>query len=574
MAKKVTGKTHVGELREKRPNGDIYVYKRITAYNPKTKRTYTVSAHLKGKIKAGTKELVPTRPKRPKGQAGIASSTVAVRSHTGLTDILEWAGQASGIDSGVYNSFHAGDAAKILSIARYWVATDGNTLPRIESWQNMHNLPYPHGISEDVYSDLFKSVGCNEDGIQRYFMSRAATLDKNPVIALDSTTISTYSENQIEARQGFNKAKDGLNTIKLVTLYSVKDREPIAFAKQPGNIPDVISVENALVQMKCLGIKTPLTVTDAGYCSEHNLAQYARKNMKFLTIMDADSAWIRKEIDQVAENLGKMSAICPFDNKIYGAGKSVMHTFKWQRQRAWGSKAAGEFETFTRRLYVYVFQSPERRVQREFNFKNDLLGLKKLVEQGQTEFTKTAERKIAKYLVCTRKGRGGQLKVSFNDDAIQKAMKYFGYFALVSNQSLELFASLEYYRLREKIEELFGDQKGTFDSRRPRVWYPDNLRGRQFVQFIGLGYYCFISKKIKEVQQQLGKDKEKKSKKRLKMEKQLEKWIKNHSFAQIMDWFDCIETTAVKTETVKVRWSTEKIERDRLFLKLLGVVKK
>ncbi len=28
MAKPITGKTHVGERREKRPNGDIYIYER------------------------------------------------------------------------------------------------------------------------------------------------------------------------------------------------------------------------------------------------------------------------------------------------------------------------------------------------------------------------------------------------------------------------------------------------------------------------------------------------------------------------------------------------------------------
>jgi hypothetical protein len=31
MAKPITGKTHVGERREKRPNSDIYVYERSTA---------------------------------------------------------------------------------------------------------------------------------------------------------------------------------------------------------------------------------------------------------------------------------------------------------------------------------------------------------------------------------------------------------------------------------------------------------------------------------------------------------------------------------------------------------------
>ncbi|TYT73996.1 transposase, partial [Desulfobotulus mexicanus] len=235
MAKPITGKTHIGERREKRANGDIYIYERVTAYDEKAKKTYTVSQKLKGKIKQGTQEVVVTRPKKNKGEGGIADAT---RQHTGLTDILEWVGKASGIDDDVRASFSEGDAAKILSIARYWIGSGGNTLPRLESWQVMHPLPYREAISEDVYGKLFKDVGRNEEGVQCYFSARAARLAESPVLAFDSTTVSTYSENQSEARQGFNKDGDGLNTIKLLTLYSVKAREPIAFTKQPGNIPD------------------------------------------------------------------------------------------------------------------------------------------------------------------------------------------------------------------------------------------------------------------------------------------------------------------------------------------------
>ena len=39
MSKPITGKTHIGERREKRPNGDIYIYERVTAYDEKTKKT-------------------------------------------------------------------------------------------------------------------------------------------------------------------------------------------------------------------------------------------------------------------------------------------------------------------------------------------------------------------------------------------------------------------------------------------------------------------------------------------------------------------------------------------------------
>ena len=94
MAKPITGKTHVDERREKRSNGDIYIYERITAYNEKTRKTYTVSQKIKGKIKAGTQEIVATRPKKYKNEGGGSDAT-----HTGFTDILEWVGKVSGVPS-------------------------------------------------------------------------------------------------------------------------------------------------------------------------------------------------------------------------------------------------------------------------------------------------------------------------------------------------------------------------------------------------------------------------------------------------------------------------------------------
>ncbi len=568
MPKRITGKTHVGERRERRPNGDLYIYERITAYNEKTQKTYTVSQKLKGKIKAGTQEMAPTRPKKRKGEGGFIS---AVRRHTGLTDILAWIGKASGIDDDVLSSFSEGDGTKILSIARYWVGSGGNTLPRLESWQVMHSLPYREPITEDVYGDLFKDVGRNEDGVQSYFSSRAARLGKSPVLAFDSTTISTYSENQSEARRGFNKDGDGLNVIKLLTLYSVKGREPLAFSKQPGNVPDVISIENTLAQLKCFGLENPLIVTDNGYYSQKNMMEFAMRNVKFLTLVDPDVGWVRETVDALRGILAAMSSTCPFDPSVCGATALRMHEFNRVRQRTRNGKTAGENETFSRRLYVHAFYSPDNEAKKELAFRKGLLELKAQIEDGTIEFTKAAQRKIEKYLVCIKKGRGGQLKVTFNDEAIAEAKKYFGYFALVSNRTMDTFAALENYRLREKIEELFAVQKGGLDGARPRTWYPDNLRGRQFVQFVSLGYHCFLTKAIKEVRAKLGKDEAGKSKTILKLEKKLDKWLDQRSLTQILDWFDCIETTDVQTAMGNYRWSTESVARDQLFLRYLGV---
>ena len=568
MAKPITGMTHTGERREKRPNGDIYIYERVTAYDDKTKKTFNVSQKLKGKIKAGTKDIIPTRPKKSKGHGGVLS---ADRQHTGLTDILEWTGKASGIDDDLSSSFSEGDAAKILSIARYWIGTGGNTLPRLESWQVMHPLPYKETITEDVYGKLFKDIGRNEDSVQCYFSSRASCLSKSAVLAFDSTTISTYSENQTEARRGFNKDGDGLNTIKLLTLYSVKDREPIAFAKQPGNVPDVISIENTLTQLKCFDLKSPLVVTDNGYYSQKNMMEFAVRNVKFLTLVDSNITWVREAVDSLRETIASMSSTCHFDPSICGGTLSKMHDYSKVRQRSRNGKDAGEIESFSRRLYIHIYYSPDNDAKKELTFRKSLLELKAQVESGSSEFTKSAQGKIKKFLVCSNKDRKGQVKVSFNDEAIAKEKLYFGYFALATNQAMDTFTALENYRLREKIEELFAVQKGGLDGARPRTWYPDNLRGRQFVQFISLGYHCYLTKKIKELRTNLGKSDDQKTKAMINLEIKLDKWIEQRSLVQILEWFDCVETTNVQTAMGEYRWSTESVARDQLFLKSLGV---
>jgi len=571
MSKPVTGKYHVGERRERRPNGDIYIYERVTAYDEKAKKTYNVSQKLKGKIKSGTEEVIPTRPKKDKKDSSCLS---ADRKHTGLTDILEWVGKASGIDDDVGLSFSEGDAAKMISIARYWIGTGGNTLPRLESWQVMHPLPYHEIISEDVYGKLFKDIGCNEDGVQRYFSCRAMHQSKSPVLAFDSTTISTYSENQSDARRGFNKDGDGLNTIKLLTLYSVNSREPLAFAKQPGNIPDVISIENTLAQLKCFELKNPLVVTDNGYYSQKNMMEFAVRNVKFLTLVDSNITWVRESIDALRESLASMSSTCPFDPSVCGATISRMHEYSKTRERSRNGIIAGEEEVFSRRLYVHIYYSPDNEAKKELSFRKSLLELKAQVETGTVDFTKAAQRKIDKFLNCSRRGRGGRMNVSFNDKAIADEKRFFGYFALVSNQAMDTFTALENYRLREKIEELFAVQKGRLDGARPRTWYPDNLRGRQFAQFISLGYHCFLMKKIKEVQDKLVNERVGKTKAQLKLENKLNNWLEQRSLIQILEWFDCIETTNVQTEMGRQRWSTESVARDQLFLDCLGVSKR
>ena len=191
MGRELTGKKHVGEVRIRQKNGDIYVYERVTAYDPVRKKTFTEKKTLKGKILAGSDVLVPTRPKKT-ANVDKQTSVSAHRTRVGMTEILDWVSVESGIGAAVRACFPLGDAQKIETIAQYWIGTDGQTLPRLEKWQLMHKTPYEEGMSEDVCSDLFATIAANESGIQQYFLARSSCQRGNrPVIALDTSTVDT-----------------------------------------------------------------------------------------------------------------------------------------------------------------------------------------------------------------------------------------------------------------------------------------------------------------------------------------------------------------------------------------------
>jgi len=88
---------------------------------------------------------------------------------------LEWVGKASGIEDDLKVAF--GDdndtANKCINIARYWVATNGETLPNMRTWQIKHAVAEDELITKNLYKQVFETLGQNESYVQNYFKVNA-----------------------------------------------------------------------------------------------------------------------------------------------------------------------------------------------------------------------------------------------------------------------------------------------------------------------------------------------------------------------------------------------------------------
>lgn len=571
MPRKASGKPVTKRIERLQDNGDIYIYDVTTLYNPEKRYNEHVSSKLVGKVPAGGTDIVPTRPRKGKGQdTGKAS-----RLNVGVTDILAWIGRQSGIDEDVYASADKGTAQKLLSIAWFWMANPDKAIRRIEEWQITHCIPYAEGLTEDTCYLLMKQLGLDITISQNYFRQRASRAPSKASVAVDTTTISSYSENLNDVRFGYNKDGSGLATVKMLTLFSLEDHQPIAFMRQPGNIPDVISVLNALKQLSVLGMDKPLVVLDGGFFSDDNIFAFMHKHTRFLMRGPLDGRWIRPELDEVMDTFETPSNVCPYDPNVYGVTKSITLESSSERKYTRNGIAKGDTVTEEHRLYLYFYLNVDKARIEKAALLDDVKSVMQQLERGVGEDLLTkAERNIAKKYLNV-KHTPKRFSVSMDDGAILKEAKYYGYFVLLSNNKMHAFDALREYRLREKTEEGFRIDKQYNDAHVTRSKTTTSLEGRFFCQFIAYGYEEFFQNAINKVKELLAVptgDPEHDNSDAFKKEKALLNWLNKMSVAKLFDWFDAVQGTTVTSDIAKSRWKTETIERDRLLLSKLGVI--
>ena len=142
------------------------------------------------------------------------------------------------------------------------------------------------------------------------------------------------------------------------------------------------------------------------------------------------------------------------------------------------------------------------------------------------------------------------------------------------------------YKCRGKIEtqklicrnltvgKKYNVTRYSIGGKKHRVWDDLTLDGKKLTQFVALCYYEYFSRKIREIKGSLGVkngEHDHDLKVNLDKEKALKNWLDSTSIQEIFDWFDAVEKVDVTTPYAKQVWTTEVIERDKLFLEKLGV---
>ena len=452
-----------------------------------------------GKVDSVTGSITPTREYQKKSQVNAVNiqksepvlMTVVQRNFYGATYLLDQIGQITGVEADLKACFP--DTYKqILSLAYYLIMEDKNPLFRFEKWGAIHKHPFGEDIPSQRSSELFASITC---GAQvNFFRRQGKRRIENEYWAYDTTTISSYSETLRQVQIGKNKDGDALPQIKLLLVFGEQSGLPFYYRKLAGNIPDSKTVKNFLVELDVLGFHKAKFVMDRGFYSEKNINGLYKEHLKFLIGAKISLAFVREALDSVYD------AIRTFDN--YNPGHDV---YAYTVPSEWDYKQArpykGDVLKEKRRIYVHLYYNIGKAADDERDMDKLLATLQE--ELLNNERNVAHQKQYAEYFDVKRTPVRG-IQVMAKDDAIKKAKRYYGYFALITNEKMDAWTALELYRTKDVVEKAFGNLKERLNLRRPFVSSELSLDGKLFVEFVSLIYISYIHRRMQD--QSLYKD--------------------------------------------------------------------
>ena len=474
--------------------GITYAYE-TQYYWDKEKKQSRAKRTCVGKVDPTTGNIIATRgrakkqePKstpdvRPK--TGPKPFTEARHLYYGATYLLDQLSEELGLTADLKQCF-PDNYKKLLSIVYYLILENNNPLYRFEKWNFTHKHPYGADIASPRSSEFFAAI--TDEQVSKFFRLQGKRRVEEEYWAYDSTSISSYSDTLAQIQYGKNKEDDNLPQLNLLLVFGEKSGIPFYYRKLAGNIPDSKTVKHLLEDLDILGFGKAKFVMDRGFYSEDNINGLYRKHVKFLVGVRLSLKFIKSNLDDVYDDIRMFNN---YDDSIATYGTTVSSEWDYIQERPY----KGDVTRDKRRIYIHYYYSIEKGADDEQAFDKRIAGLhKELLDNKLVESHKKAYEQFFEVKATPKHGR----QVSYKEDAIKKARRYFGYFALITNEKMDAFTALHLYRMKDVVEKAFGNIKERLNMRRLLVSSEKGLDGKIFTEFVALILVSYLDHKMKE----------------------------------------------------------------------------
>ncbi|TYT74719.1 IS1634 family transposase, partial [Desulfobotulus mexicanus] len=354
-----------------------------------------------------------------------------------------------------------------LFVLACYLVTSGDPFLYCEQWvQNTECLPVGSMSSQRI-SELMGVISADQQN--QFYQLWCKLRSEKEYLALDITSISSYSNLIDDVEWGYNRDHESLPQVNLCLLMGENSHLPIYQEFYSGSLKDVSTLKTTLSKLAIFTQNRPLRlVMDKGFYSIQNVnSMLEQADLRWLIAVPFTTGIAKKSVDSERKDIDRVT------NTIVIGSDSIRAVTK---EQAWNPE---------HRIYVHVYYNALKGAKIREDLYSYTARLRDFAKENPVMASGDAQ--YRKYLIIRRSTKQSSgYTVSIREDAVEKALGYAGWMVLISNDVSEATEALRIYRDKDVVEKGFDRMKNNLDLGRLRVHSNHNARNKTFVGFLAL----------------------------------------------------------------------------------------
>jgi hypothetical protein len=361
-------------------------------------------------------------------------------------------------------------SGEILTLAHYLICSE-DPFAYCAHWIEGTETEGGRSLSSQRISDLLHEITAAHR--TDFFRMWSEYRQDREYLALDITSISSWSELIEDVEWGYNRDGEKLAQINLCMLMGETSGLPVFQTVYAGSLKDVSTLKTTIREASCYAKgKRLVLVMDKGFYSAKNvnLLLESGEGYGFLAAVPFTAGFAKALVRGAREGIDTSENTLAVNQ---GAVRVVSRRIVWRKQ--------GEPDRGTL-LTAHVYFNALKAAARKDALYAHVSTLLRQAEAGGVEGKLKED--IKKYLVV-KKSKAGD-RYTINHGVIEKELEHAGWLVLITNRTKGGEEAIEYYRAKDVIEKGFLKLKHAIDLNRLRVHSQESMQNKVFVGFISL----------------------------------------------------------------------------------------
>lgn len=383
---------------------------------------------------------------------------------------------------------------KFLSLAYYLVINKDSSLCNYEEFAECTWLPYQAPMISSTISrflggisiaEIFKfQKRLNEEFVKKY----GDKIVETRFLALDSTSITSYSKNIASVEYGHNKDLIEAPQTNVLLIVDQETGAPLLWRNFDGNVPDVSTVLNTIAQLSLLDVKKEnlVLVMDRGYGSQANYDDLLRNGIGFVNNV----------------RLGSNSFLKPLIEKHYA------ELLDWNNENNYLNQTTvtvpiewryDEFPVANKRskksakktVYVHMYFNKALQEQAEETLRRTLTSFLSAYRKKPDSVKDVSEQIISTYM----KEDKGVMKIDMQK--VDQRLRYVGIRVLMSDAIKDALECHVAYDNRNEVEYGFNTMKSRLSCNRTKAHSTEHWESKLFLQVLASSIGIMVHNRIK-----------------------------------------------------------------------------